>query len=194
MLVTMLVWSGCAPRDPLDVTISSHNTAAYNDWSYRTLTRLSPVAQAEFRNAQREILLTIQFKHAGMAPADQRELQRALLHGHSAREVIVEGYTLRLTRLRAADAEDTVLLKLNAERILSGRMTPRSADYLADRMGPIKDRQAERRAEIKVIEARLEALEKRAGASPDAPSPSSPDTPETTNRPPSPPVDPRHSL
>lgn len=189
-LLGLFTLTACAPSDPLDELIDARTDLTYSQWSYRVIDQLPPRARQEFRDAQREILLTIQMKYAGLPPVEQRVMQRRLIHGRSAREVIIEGHQLRLTRLRAADADDTALLAVNAERILADNVSPSAAAYLAERLGPIKERQATRQREIAAIEQRLAELGGDASARPSLESPAAPAADER----PRPPPDPRKTI
>jgi hypothetical protein len=171
-LTCLLLWPvlvACTPANPLDQPIAAGTALAFDQWSYRTLPRLTDQTRTELREARRHLLLDLQLRQAGLSPDEQHATVLALLHQRTPREVIVMGHRLHLARLRAAQSDDRILLDLNQARILDSRLSAEVAASLADRLGPLITRQKDREAQIAALLARLAEL----GAS-DEPPPSPP--------------------
>lgn len=158
LLLLLGALGGCGPADPLDRPITAATPAAYRHWQYRHLTRLDAREQREFGEARQQILLDLQLRETGRSPAEFQDRLLALLHTRTAREVIAEGYRIRLVRLLADNQGDDLLLTLNEARVVAPTMPAESAAYLASQMTRIKTRQLERDREIAAIESRLAEL------------------------------------
>ena len=153
-----LLWSGCAPSDPLDLVVQAETAADYNHWRYRNGSRLGAEIEREFLDLEKERFLGLQVEDAGTSPDELRARLRAAIHGHTVREVLTEGYLLRRRRLLADDKGDTYLLDVNHALIVHPQVEEDLAAYRARTMEKIMERQSERRKQIASIEARLREL------------------------------------
>jgi len=100
--LSLVLFAGCQPRDPLDWKISARNHADFDDWANKNMILLPPELAKELKTSIEQIAGNT--PRAAVADAEKAYYDNTdpvcrQLHHHTVRDVIISGYLVSNTVL-----------------------------------------------------------------------------------------------
>lgn len=151
--LSLLLFTACTPRDPLEWKIDGRNSAELQAWLVATIRRMPPPLADEFSTA----VVRIRDDTRGWAKADPKATNNPLslrLHGRKVRDVLVEGLQLQAGDFLSRVKNDQSNILRIAESLARDDLSPTERARLETQLYTV------RRAS-RANERAFEALEKR---------------------------------
>ena len=152
LVFAAFAFTGCQPKDPLDVKISASSPSDYNDWVGRHHPTLPLEVQQEFDRAFGKLMVDTGAK---LGSTDTNKIQNWLctrLHGKTIRSVILEGYQVEADSIRIR----MVVTSDNIVRLVQSSGAP---DLSTDQVQRYTSARTELEKAIETLRSRLSEID-----------------------------------